>query len=81
MWLSHPGMSKAIILKGQVTSLSSSSLLLSSLELSRTQVYQPCVRDLLGTAAHSTRILHIALRPSFSRARSRALIALSLLSV
>ena len=31
---------------------SSSSLLLSSLELSDTQVYEPSIRALLGTASH-----------------------------
>ena len=36
---------------------SSSSLLLSSLELSDTKVYQPLVRALLGTAAHFCQVV------------------------
>ena len=34
----------------------SSSLLLSSLELSDTKVYEPYIRDLLGTAAHFCKV-------------------------
>jgi len=40
VWLSHPGMSKAIILKGQVKSLFFFFITLG-LEMSDTKVYEP----------------------------------------
>ena len=43
-------------------SSSSSSLLLSSLELSDTQVYEPSIRALLGTASHLCEVVVPKLR-------------------
>jgi len=42
---------------GGKSSSSSSSLLPSSLELSDTQVYEPYIRALLGTASHSREVV------------------------
>jgi len=40
----------------------SSSVLLSSLELSDTQVYEPLIRALLGTASHFCEVVVLKLR-------------------
>ena len=45
------GLSRRIPASTKLTDSSSSSLLLSSLELSDTQVYEPYTRALLGTAS------------------------------
>jgi len=47
---------------------SSSSLLLSSLESSDTQVYEPLIRALLGTAAHFCELVVLKVLPSRSAA-------------
>jgi len=44
---------------------SSSSLLLSSLELSDTKVYEPYIRALLGTATHFCEVVVLKLRAWF----------------
>ena len=49
-------------------SVSSSSLLLSSLELSDTQVYAPQIRALLGTASHFCKAAVLKLRSDSLRA-------------
>ena len=43
--------------------VSSSSLLLSSIELSDTQVYEPYIRARLGTASHFCEVVVLKLRP------------------
>ena len=43
---------------------SSSSLLLSSLDLSHTKVYQPLIRALLGTASHFCGVVHKSMSSS-----------------
>jgi len=48
----HGGTSRQVRAHGEHAGLSSSSLLLSSLELSDTKVYEPSIRALLGTASH-----------------------------
>jgi len=53
--------------KGVLAALSSSSLLLSSLELSDTKVYEPQIRARLGTAAHFLRILRRGAQAMFKR--------------
>ena len=52
---------------------SSSSLLLSSLELSDKQVYEPWIRALLGTASHFCEVVVLKLRtvPIGTALRSR----------
>jgi len=53
--LGGTGRAEAVVLRraGRARAdASSSSLLLSSLELSDTQVYEPYIRALLGTASH-----------------------------
>ena len=56
-------------------SVGSSSLLLSSLELSDTQVYEPEIRARLGTAAHFCKVVRIDGR---SRAHQRLALLLLL---
>ena len=46
----------------QIPYFFSSSLLLSSLELSDTKVYEPYIRALLGTAAHICKVVDLKLR-------------------
>jgi len=48
--------------RGRGTPQTSSSLLLSSLELSDTTVYEPYIRALLGTASHFCEVVVLKLR-------------------
>ena len=48
-------------MEAQIRRRSSSSLLLSSLELSDTQVYEPYIRALLGTPSHFCDVVDLKL--------------------
>jgi len=55
----------------QPSSLPSSSLLLSSLELSETQVYEPGIRALLGTTSYFWPVVVLQLPSSLPRQQLR----------
>jgi len=58
-WSNGAGLAVVLLETGKI---SSSSLLLSSLELSDTKVYEPCIRALLGTASHFCQVAVLKLR-------------------